>query len=332
MTRFLAKLFATLALLATVALGAARADTAVAASERLEFHSDPWLNVHHFLYQWSRADAGIGEGRQQVDVPERDTLNRLDDADRSTWLAAIAYYRENVAGLNHFDGRMLDQKVLLLRLNGDTGGAPEETIDGLSAVLVSAMPVYLEYWWDEHDATNRAWLDAVLPLLKRHEADYVHLTVRLYEAQWPEEPRRVDISAYANFRAGYTARRHTIMYSSDPGNQGLYGLEMLLHEVQHASDIAGGGRDRIRQAFADEGADVPRNFWHAMIFLMAGAFTQSVAEAEGLPPHVAYWEREGFREFQGWDDAIRRVEAQWLPAVRGDVDVSEAYSSLASSR
>ena len=39
---------------------------------RYAFHSQFWINLHHFLYQWSRADEGIGRGRQMIEVPERD--------------------------------------------------------------------------------------------------------------------------------------------------------------------------------------------------------------------------------------------------------------------
>ena len=322
--------FAAPLLIALVVSAADASPTAIAVTERFEFHSDPWLNAHHFLYQWSRADLGLGEGRRKVDVPERASLSRLADGDREAWDAALEFYRNNVAELNHFNNRMLDQKAMLLRLRGDTDGVPEESIEGISKALQEAMPVYLEYWWPAHAAGNRAWVDAILPLLKRHEGEYVVLMTRLYASEWADRRRRVDVSAYANYRAGYTARAHTVMYSSDPGNQDLYGLEMLLHEIQHAGDVAGRGRETITLAFSNEGFDTPPNLWHAMIFLTAGSFVQTVAEAAGLPPHVPYWEREGFREFNGWRQQIMTVEKAWLPAVRGEVDPADAYTTIAA--
>src|SRR5687767_5671261 len=38
--------------------------TKVAETKHFEFHSDPWINLHHFLYQWAREDAGLGTGRR----------------------------------------------------------------------------------------------------------------------------------------------------------------------------------------------------------------------------------------------------------------------------
>jgi hypothetical protein len=35
------------------------------ATSRFELYSDPWVYVHHFLYQWSRADQGLSTGRQR---------------------------------------------------------------------------------------------------------------------------------------------------------------------------------------------------------------------------------------------------------------------------
>ena len=47
-----------LVVLLHVAAGLAAAQpapiTRVAASVHFDFHSDPWINLHHFLYQWAR--------------------------------------------------------------------------------------------------------------------------------------------------------------------------------------------------------------------------------------------------------------------------------------
>ena len=57
--------------------------TRVSASDRFAFHSDPWINLHHFLYQWSREDRGLEIGRHPLPMPERSTVNGLSAADRS---------------------------------------------------------------------------------------------------------------------------------------------------------------------------------------------------------------------------------------------------------
>lgn len=301
--------------------------THIAESERFEFYSDPWLNAHHFLYQWARNEEGLGEGRSFVDVVERSTLEALDDADRIIWQQALAFYRTYVAHLDHFSDGMLAQKIELLRLDGNLEANPAEKISGLASALAQAMPVYSRYWWREHDNANRRWVQDVLGPLKETENEFVELTVRLYGAQWPDEKRRIDISAYANFRAGYTALGHTVIYSTDPGNQDLYGLEMLLHEVQHNREVAGVARRDLRAAFDTEDMNVPRNLWHSIVFSTAGEFVRRYAAANDTG-HQPYWQREGFGELAGWTDAVDAVDRYWLPVVRGESTRGEAFGAI----
>ena len=299
--------------------------TQIGTTRHFEFHSDPWLNAHHFLYQWARADEDIGEGREKVDVPERAGLESLPAVDRHTWLESLAFYRRNIARLSHFDDSMLEQKIGLLKAGGDVAATPEESIPGLIAALKAAMPVYGRHWWAEHDTANRRWVAAIEPTLRRTEQPFVDLTTRLYGGEWPGEPRRVDVSAYANFRAGYTALGHMVMYSTDPGNQGHYGFEMLIHEVQHAREVAGSARSDLRAAFAAADVPLPRNLWHAIIFYTAGEFARQNAGGEHLP----YWEREGFDGFAGWASELELVAKYWQPAIAGRSDRATAFAAMA---
>jgi hypothetical protein len=313
------------------ACGARQPAAPVAVTERLELHSDPWINLHHFLYQWTRADRGLGEGRQAVAVPERSSLGGLSGPDRRAWEQALAFYRDSVAGRSHFDSTMLRQKRLLVQLGGNPRSDPQDVIPGIGAALDAAMPVYLARWWPAHDSANRAWIAGVTRLLRRHEAGFVALTERAYGAAWPSSPIRVDVAAYANPRAGYTsaADRHIVMFSTDPGAQGLYALEMLLHEVQHTPEVGDAGRDALARAFEAAGLEQPRNLWHGVIFATAGDYTRTVAEREGLPTHEPYWMREAFGELQGWSAVVTAVEDDWLPVLRGAASRDAACSALA---
>ena len=291
-------------LIASELAGEQGSATRVEMSDYFELHSDPWINLHHFLYQWARADEGLGTGRQLVTVPERSSLNQLAAAERAEWSEAVAFYRNSVAARRHFDDDLLELKQELLALDGDTGVALPDTIEGIQAALTVAMPIYLTHWWPEHDGANRRWSASVMQPLRRHEARYVEITTRLYGSRWPQA-RRIDVSAYANARAGYTAIGHTVMFSTDPGNQGLYAFEMLLHEVQHTRDVAPTARQELAHAFEAVAVEQPGNLWHALIFATAGAFAQWVALDEALPAHTPYWIREGFEDLQGGASSYR---------------------------
>jgi hypothetical protein len=306
--------------------------TNVATTDRFEFHSDPWLNLHHFLYHWVRDDEGLGSARQRVSVPERSALGQLSDSERAAWLNAVTFYRQSVANRSHFDPGMLRQKRALLELGGDleTEAVPDE-IPGIAAALTVAMPVYRSQWWPDHDRANRAWIATAEPFVRRHEARYVDMTRRIYDVEWSEAPRRADVSAYANARAGYTAEGHIVIYSTDVGNQALYGVETLFHEIQHTREVGATARVQLATAFEVAGIDQPENLWHSLIFATAGAFVQSIAEQENLPEHVPYWIREGFDGLQGWRPLVFAVHEHWLPVVRGDASKEEGLAALVSS-
>jgi hypothetical protein len=254
----------------------------------------------------------------------------LSAAERAAWLRAIAFYRDSVAGLSHFDPKLLEQVRKLGVLEDSAGTQLPDVIPGIADALALALPIYERRWWPAHDQANRAWIDSVAPLLRRHEARYVTLVSRIYDAQWPVTPFRVDVSAYANPAAGYTepVSGRIVIFSTDPGNQGLYGLETLLHEVQHASVIGSRSREEFRQAFRRADVPEPPNLWHGIIFATAGAFAQSVAEQERRPAHTPYWVKEGLVQLRGWSEVQPATDAHWLPVIRGETSRSDAFAGF----
>jgi hypothetical protein len=304
--------------------------TRIAATDRFAFHSDPWINLHHFLYQWSREQRGLETGRHPLPMPERARVGELSAADRKTWRSAVAFYEGAVAPRGNFDPDMMRLKARLVALDGDPAANPADVIPGIANALRAAMPIYLQQWWPLHDEANRRWVANVLPLLRRHEAAFVRLTMRVHESKWPEAPWRVDVTAYPNYRAGYTTREgHIVMFSMDPGNQGLYSLEMVLHEVQHAEAIGGTTPGAIADAFDAVETKAPGNLSHAIIFATAGEFVRSIAASEGDGGYTPYWIREGFESLDGWKDLVRPVSEYWLPVVRGEVSRTEGLGALA---
>lgn len=295
----------------------------VEVTERLAFYSDPWINLHHFLYQWARAEEGLGQGRQRVSVPEREGHPELSAEERAAWERAVDFYRGSVAERHHFSNEMLRLKNALLQWLGDSAtapsGEPPDVIPGVGEALATAMPVYLHRWWPGHDRANRARAGEFLPLLRRYESRYVSMTRRAFGAKWPDTPLRVDLSAYANSGGGYTSSSgHVVLYSTDPGLDGLYALEILLHEVLHPRAIGGSARSSLSEAFEEAGVEQPRNLWHAVIFATAGEFVRDLADREGRGEHIPYWIREGFDGFRGWSTLVPVVNEHWIPVVRSE--------------
>jgi hypothetical protein len=306
--------------------------TTVATTNRFEFHSDPWINLHHFLYQWAREDLGLVPGRPPI--PERSDAVKMSSSERAVWTNAVSFYRQSVGKRWHLDVENLRLNRDLMNLGGNTMAQPPDTIKGIAAILGSAMPIYRNLWWPQHDRGNRAWIAKLLPVLRRHEEHFVELTRRVYGAKWPDSPFRVDVSAYFNSRAGYTSiEGHIVMYSRDPASQDLYALEMLLHEVQHAQGISHEAisESALASAFDAAGTKQPDNLWHALIFASAGEFVRSVAMAEQLPEHIPYWIKQDLARQQAWRGLVTPVQKYWLPAIRGESPRQEAIAALARS-
>jgi hypothetical protein len=317
-------------LIVPVVSGYAQPATIVATTNRFEFHSDAWINLHHFLYQWAREDLGLISGRPPI--PERSDVTKMSRNERDTWVNAVRFYRESVGKRGHLDLENLRFNRDLVNLGGNIAAQPPDRIEGIAAVLAGAMPIYRKRWWPKHDRGNRVWIAKLVPVLSRHEARFVQMTMRVYGAKWPDSPFRVDVSAYFNTRAGYTSLEgHIVMYSTDPASQHLHAVEMLLHEVQHAQLISDQvlSQSALAPAFQAAGAKQPDNLWHALIFASAGEFVRSVAAAEQLPEHTPYWIRQDFASREEWRDLIRPVEKLWLPVIRGESSRPDAIAALA---
>ena len=308
----------------------ATAQDEVVTTTYFAFHVDPWINLHHFLYQWSRAELGLGTGRAEVVVAERDGPQPTG-APGEAWARAVAFYRENVAERDHFDLPMLTLKHGLTLLDGDPGAAPPDDIPGIAANLAAAMPVYLEHWWQEHEAADRRWVAHVVGDVRRYEERWVTLVRRAFGGEWTDGRLRVDASAYANWQGGYTSNGppHSVVWTQDPWNlEGLYGLEMVFHESGHVSSLGGPLRTRVREAFEASGVEEPPNLRHAMLFGTAGELVRTIAEERGLPEHVPYVVAEGLAGFAGWREPWSVVEARWLPVIRSGADPLEAIEAM----
>lgn len=306
----------------------------VGRTERVRFHSDAWVNLHHFLYQWARAEEGIGTGRQAVEVTERNEVHRLTPEQLDAWRVAVDFYREHLAARDHFDGDMLRIKAALLDPTVPGTGSVEALQGvgptGLGPRLDAAMGVYRTVWWPGHDRGNRAWIAEVLPLAQRFEARYVPVLERSYGGTFDHEVR-LDASAYANWAGGYTSNRppHTVVLSGDPRNEGLYGLELIYHEVSHTSPLGRPNIDGVNEAFAALDAEPPSNLWHAIIFYTAGWATRGIARDLDLPEHVPYAVNEGLTGFRGWEGLWPALEEHWAPVLEERTTREEALERLA---
>jgi hypothetical protein len=147
-------------------------DCNVSYSERFAFHSDPWINLHHFLNEWGRnvPDRPAGDRRRPVDVKERTELARLTECEQQIWSGAIAYYRERLVQRDSaFDRNLIALRGELGALACSTAPPPISNAE-LWTVLNEAMTVYRRHWWPAHHLSNAEWIGQQEKLLRSYEA------------------------------------------------------------------------------------------------------------------------------------------------------------------
>ena len=206
-------------------------------SERFVFHNDPWINLHHFLYEWARnvPELAAGDRRRAVDVTERNDLPRLGAADRESWEKALRYYREKMVARDlTFDRQhaALRGELSAIGCDGDPNGITDTE---LRTILTGAMEVYRRYWWPRHSAGNAAWIRNHIEQMKTWEPRIAPRLAAAYGGEWPAERLRADVSAYAGWAGAYTTNRPNLLTMSSVAYKDLAAIELQFHEISHAT-------------------------------------------------------------------------------------------------
>jgi hypothetical protein len=324
-----------------------------------EFHSGFWLNLHHTLYRQARLQRSSAAGANAVTTAAG--MNNLSPAEARAWNSALAFYTKTYADK---DLTVSLEMILIRNQLGDfetcedLTGTRKKTCDAglpaqLTQTLESAAPVYRAHLWTENDRSNRRWIAAVAPLVRRSGLDLSHRLSEIYQTPWPKERIRVDVTSFAGSTGAYTTLdplRVTVA-STDTRNQGAEALEVLFHEASHG--IADVVQDAIFRECRQRDKPIPRDLWHALLFYTTGEVIRPVAatgasSAASAPPgpspdpslgpspasassgYVPYAVREGLYK-RGWENYLRILTQYWQPYLDGRVDFSDAVAHMVSA-
>lgn len=302
-----------------------------AESARFVFHSDPWINLHHFLFEWARnvPERQPGDRRRPVEVTEQAELGDLDEGDRRAWERALAFYRERLIARDLlFDRDLIALRGQLAEI-ACSAGSPESIDAELRTVLIDAMPVYRRRWWPAHHATNMTWIRKQLEALKSHEAALAERLAQAYGGEWPPEQIRVDVVAYASWSGGYTTNRPNQVTISSVSYKGLEGLEMLFHEVSHASFFEQRILGQLAAAFRQHGAEPPDRLAHTIQFATPPELLRSLLSGEEIDNYRSVAERV-YSRGGSLSDEYRIVLEHWKPFLDGKIQRTEALDRIAA--
>jgi phosphoglycolate phosphatase-like HAD superfamily hydrolase len=341
-----------------------------------EFHSGFWVNLHHFLYHEARArlaakDASGNAAKTSGPVlkPTPGATVTLTPAEQKTWDQVIAYYIANYAGKDlvvNIDLMLLKNQLGDFEDCDELLGKKKSRCDAglpgnIGPMLEAAAPIYRAHWWADQDRANRRWVARVAPLVREQGVGLSERLADIYQAQWPREKIRVDVSAYANSAGAYTTLdplRVTIA-STDPRNQGSEALEVLFHEASHG--IAQPVEAAISRECKQRDKPIPRNLWHALIIYTTGevlgpVFKQNPKDAKesakdnydipkpGTPdkggsdvspqkpkPTTVPYALSDVLTQRGWEQYHLLLVMYWQPYLDGKVNFEDAIAHLVSA-
>jgi hypothetical protein len=318
-----------------------------------ELHSGFWINLHHSLYQEARDRKD--RTQKEKDARESQKLSRsgLDGRARLTaveqkiWDEAVSYYVSTFADKDlQFSTELIQLKDQLgdfedcdelsgrIRKFCDAGLAPK-----LTQVLESVAPVYRSRIWPGQDRANRGWITSVSPLVISQGVSISERLAEIYQARWPRQRIRVDVTAYASWAGAYTTTdplRVTIS-SLNTNNQGVTALEVLFHEASHG--IAEPVQAAIIRECHQRDKAIPRDLWHALVFYTTGEVIRPIlaasAPSDGAvksssPGFTNYALREGVY-LRSWDEYFQLLRRFWLPYLNGTVSFEDAVAHIVSA-
>ena len=285
------------------------------AAALFSFHSNSWLNLHHFVRAVARGEPLTVE---------------LGAEEKPAWDAAVALYRERYAQRDLlFDEGMVAIKATLRRAESKDSLAGLGLDPALAAALERAAPVYRRHFWPAHDRDNREWIAAVQPQLQAHGAVLARKVAAAYGKTWPAEPIDVDLSVQAGPFGAYTTSppTHVVLSSVDPRYR-IAALEMLFHEASHGWDeVLMSG---ITRAAAAQRKTPPPQLWHAVLFFTAGELTRRQMELAGDEDYVEHALRSGVYD-RACGGCRALLAKHWSPRLDGRVSIDEALSALVAA-
>lgn len=281
------------------------------------------------------AEAGV-DGPKSLAHRSVAPMTSLAPPDARPWRDALAYYDMRFTTRNTFTVEFMNA-VREFTACGVKPSLPENLslAPDWRGFLSLAAPVYRAHFWSEHERSNRAYVEAIRPLVAEHGAWFVKRLVGLYQTPWPKSPVVVEVApAVPPFGASTIGEppftgSHTPLItvsSRDPGYRGESGLEMIFHEGSHLLV------DRI-QGMLDtsarrQGRSLPRGLWHFVLFYTAG----HVAKERLGPSYVPYAERAENHIFDGDASTILPVLVkEWQPYVDGRTTLGAAVDSVVAA-
>jgi hypothetical protein len=296
------------ALLATI-VAVASAFPAAQQKRLFSFHSNAWLNLHHYIRGAARGAGPAPTGLTQEEAAQ--------------WAAGIEFYKPYAARDLLRDEGMVAIKTALRGAEGKTSLEGVAIDAALKATLERLMPIYQKRWWPEHDRANREWIVVMQPIVERHGPALSQALERVYDATWPREPIPVDLTVTAGPDGAYGTGNPAHITISPSTFRGYTALEMLFHEATHGIVPL---FQLVSRAATAQKVNVPPQLSHAVLFYTAGELTARELKARGID--YTAWADAGFYTTMCGAGCRDKIAEHWTPRLDGKRSTANALSAL----
>ena len=205
---------------------------------------------------------------------------------------------------------------------------PVTTAGNFAFYIDEDVSLHHRNWWPAHHAAIEKYLAELLPLIDQHGSCIAAGLERAYGASLPEnQPVRVDLAYVTNWTNAYTTGNPAVVHIgvSDPSLQGLYGLELMYHEVSHGSWTEPALTKLVERTFLSIEQEAPRRFWHVVIFITAGTMTRQCLKKVGIDNYQRYAEvYGGLASRDGWREIWQALDKKWAPFLVGESNDRDA--------
>jgi hypothetical protein len=268
-------------------------------SERYEFHSHFWFNMHHF-FQYEALTQKV-TNKSKISQKVRGNLSHLD---KDKLDKVIAFYQENMIDKDlRTSDYMKDFRLWIITQNEDKFSSIPDKFKTHIEQLQSVKKIYADVFWQEHNLSNKQVLSDNLKLIKNTENYVSKKLTELTRQPWQREKIRIDIVFYAKSEPRYVDSTrpytsifptHVVMDSWEKNKPIGHWLELLYHESSHhlIDSRLGFVGGTITDFLAASKQKSLQQLWHAYLFYFSGKVTQEALKSQSIENYELYMVHE----------------------------------------
>jgi hypothetical protein len=289
----------------------------------IHFNSNSAVNFHHFLFEMARTGEDLKAQGWKRNL-SNDELNQLSNI--------LSYYKENL--INRGRSAMRTDPELLAISRELTqyvqGRAVRFQNPKYQELFEKSFPIYADLLWQRDNSHNKQWLNNLLPLLDKYgDSIQAKLETKLEHSLFSTKRHTVDIVYRPGHENGaFTLdTSYTVINSFRSDYSNLASLEMIFHEIAHAS-ATDTLFNKIMTTFKQEKVEQSTGIWHPIMFYTVGNIVEQTLEQDHVK-YVQYGSKQGIFTQGYFSQFTPYIDKYWAPHMDSNEPMDTAILKIA---